>query len=199
MNYTAFLSVLVLINAGQVSLSTNYECKKPDVKYHIDKSYDEFDKVELTALYFNYAFTEYDCRMENVSIEPWVSRTGKLGTLALALHYHGKDWIFIREKGKQLAFLIDGKEFDLLAHKARPSVVDRGTDNDMFDNHVRESIVFSVKPEEIMHIARGKNVKVKIYGDRGSIIVVLSEQNKANLIRFIREEWLKKEQSYTAF
>lgn len=163
--------------------------------YNVREIKDEFDGYTINRMVDNWVSSEImsaynfmDPAPTGIFINPQVL-TNKDGTKSYSINlilrsYSG--WIYIG-KGETLVFLIDGQRLGL---SGEGSINHRSTGsyNEYLNaTKIIEEAWYTVTPDTLRKIADAKEAKFKIQGQTVFITATLSDENKANISRFLKE------------
>jgi hypothetical protein len=96
----------------------------------------------------------------------------------LYVEYFGPEWLFVREDNS-MYILIDGVRHDYSATQMKRDVIDSSL--------VGETVSFLMTDEDLSAIVGGKEVKVRLRGDGGTIDAQFTPQAHENLRAFVAE------------
>jgi hypothetical protein len=110
---------------------------------------------------------------------PTYIATENVSLYSLRLWYSGDDWIFIKP-GESLVLLVDGERIAVSTEKG--SLDDRNVTD---YGYVHEWATYYVEPELIVRLCHATEVKVKVYGDDGSMEGFFEKKNFENICMFV--------------
>jgi len=170
-------------------------------KYSVESTKDEFDgtathrmtfnRLETTAgrgtVYFDLASTTAPLLPRDLIEKIYASHDSSIRAIEpanqfklhiLYVEYFGPDWLFVREDNS-MYILIDGVRHDYSAIQAKRDVISSSL--------VGETLAFLMTDKDLLAIVSGREVKVRLRGDEGTIDARFTPQAHENLRAFAAE------------
>lgn len=177
-----FLLILLLVLLCNIVLIAS--------PYEVEKKYDEIEGFTRYKLYGNYLagtgliYTTLDIGL--VKIEPL---DGSNSFFAICVTYVSTDCYIFVKYGTSLIFLIDGERIFFNCETTPSS---KYTHVDGLVTFYIESAAYPLTRDQIKKIIDGKDIKIKLKGEKKDITGYLDEETLVNFRRFYTEHLEKR-------